>query len=451
MLGLFLSASTFAGEIPGVPSQLPPFLQPDLEVSLSNDFFGRGGISDDFRTQQFSLVARLDRRWVGILDHSVLTLDNHTPQARSDQLSASVGYFLLNRSAGQRSTRIALGGGLRKSGRFGGEALQNGFHRLIRSPILDLPYVDASETEATVWGNVEHYRNFGSAGDSGTADWRFGYWLRATALATSDGQLDGAAAAFAVASKNSFAAWVGMRSDWRSGYDDPVFRETADQEDDSAVVVGLRLGPVVFETTQQFHNDSSYGQLRLISSGYRAGSVPAPRPRYSIEVSLLMPDVQARVVGKRHSKLLVAEHSRWRESVLLDIRYGEPQFEDDPGRFVHTGQLGLGLEWERPLGDRGQWMTYYGSAGAAWRNERLVDEDPGSAAESETIGRGVLTLDSGLRFQAARLSKRWNFRIQLGLAAWIPLSDARLDFGGEMVSLQEPAWGMTLGVVFDHD
>jgi hypothetical protein len=41
-----------AGEIQGLLPQLPPFHERDFEFVFSNDFLGRGGSVDDFRTQQ---------------------------------------------------------------------------------------------------------------------------------------------------------------------------------------------------------------------------------------------------------------------------------------------------------------------------------------------------------------------------------------------------------------
>ena len=60
-----------AGEIAGLRSSLPPFLQARFELSLSNDFLGRGGSVDDFRTQQIIISANLGERWTATLDHSI--------------------------------------------------------------------------------------------------------------------------------------------------------------------------------------------------------------------------------------------------------------------------------------------------------------------------------------------------------------------------------------------
>ena len=86
---LLLPATAFAGEIPGLPLPLPPYLERGVELAMTNDFFGRGGMSDDFRTQQIVISARpASSPWSVNLDHSVLTDRRSANPGRIDQLSA---------------------------------------------------------------------------------------------------------------------------------------------------------------------------------------------------------------------------------------------------------------------------------------------------------------------------------------------------------------------------
>jgi hypothetical protein len=62
-----------------------------------------------------------------------------------------------------------------------------------------------------------------------------------------------------------------------------------------------------------------------------------------------------------------------------------------------------------------------------------------------------VTAAAGLRFFAATLGQRWNYRIQIGLNAWVPLNDTTVQLAGEQFSLQEPAIGIVLGMTFDYD
>jgi hypothetical protein len=230
-------------------ASLPPYIERSLEVSISNDFLGRGGSSDDFRTQQIMFAVRPAPRWTLLLDHSVLTLRDLASPGRIDQLSGSIGYDLISKNELDSNGRLSVGTGFRSIGDFAGERIQNGFHRLIQSQIRILPYTSTERTDATAWFDAEYYTVMREPREGAMfGDWRFGAWLRANSLVTSDGQADSSASLLAVANRRAIDFWFGLRQDWRSGYDDPVLRETASEEDDLAVVLGLRFGPFVFET-----------------------------------------------------------------------------------------------------------------------------------------------------------------------------------------------------------
>lgn len=149
MIAVLATPAVFAGEIPGLPPSLPPYLERDFELTFSNDFLGRGGSVDDFRTQQIIVAAKLSDRWLAVADHSILTLHDDNMGGRIDQLSASLGYKL-NQS-------IVAGIGIRSAGEFAGERIQNGFHRLIGSELERLPYTDESATRLTAWVDANHH------------------------------------------------------------------------------------------------------------------------------------------------------------------------------------------------------------------------------------------------------------------------------------------------------
>ena len=436
-----------AGEIPGLPPALLPLIDRDFALNFSNDFLGRGGSVDDFRTQQIVLTAKITNRWLAVVDHSILTLTDSPAPGRVDQLSGSLGYHLLNSTSADSVDRFTVGGGFRSVGEFAGERMQNGFHRLIGSNIDSLSYVDTSATDATGWFEAQRYRQLRTFDN-----WTTGYWLRAGSLLTTDGQWDSTAGAFAVAKRNSIDVWLGVRHDWRSGYGaDNVQVETARAEDDTAVVIGVRFGALMLETVQQLNNDASYGQLSLVSSGFRSANRHVEIPRVGLELNFLVPDVHVQLVGKLRTNLFTGEGSAWRESALLDIRYGEPQYKKDDSLFIRSQQITAGLEWERPLTEGVNWLSFYGSAGAGWRNEELHRSSSTVNENADAVGSAVVTAAAGLRFFAATLGQRWNYRIQLGLSAWAPLDDASVQLGGEQFSLHEPAIGVALGMTFDFD
>ena len=162
-----------AGEIAGLRPQLPPFLERDLEVVFVNDFLGRGGSIDDFRTQQLIVSAMFSEKWLALIDHSIMTLTDAATPGRVDQLSASLGYQFKDTSSDRLVSKLVAGIGIRSAGDFAGQRMQNGFHRLLGNNVDILPYTNTSGTEATIWFDTDYYRRFGETDKSGL---RSGYW-----------------------------------------------------------------------------------------------------------------------------------------------------------------------------------------------------------------------------------------------------------------------------------
>jgi hypothetical protein len=453
-LGCFLLVFTdaSAGEIAGIRSQLPPTSDPDVSINFSNDFLGRGGSTDDFRTSQLIVSSKIGSNWIALIDHSTLTLVEPLASGRIDQLSGSLGYRFVDRQTAGKVTRITAGSGFRAAGDFQGEPMQNGFHRIVGSGVVDLPYVDSSSTDITLWFDADHYAAFHTSGGDGFfGGWQSGYWLRASSLITSGSQWDNALGAYAVSSKNAIDIWLGIRRDWRSGYgQDFVQRATAAAEDDVAVVVGLRWGALVLETVQQINNAASYGQLKLVADGRNLLPAPASSPRFNVEFGIILPDVQVQLAAKLRSSLIPGPNSKWRESVFLDWRFGEPQYEDNANIYVQSRQLSLGMEWERPLADALQWISAYGSIAVGWRTERLLGDLQLAGEQSESVGKATALLNTGLRFAAANLGAGWRYRVQIGVTGWIPSSGSEVTLAGQGFRLHKTGFGLVLGMTFDY-
>ena len=443
-LGICLAPLAHAGDIPGMQPMLPPHLAPRADLVFSNDALGRGGEVDDYRTQQLIFSAAVGERWIVVLDHSMLTWSEPGSEGRLDQVSATLGYRLLEHRQGEAIARLSSGFGLRTVGDYAGERMQNGFHRLIDSRLEDLPYSDERGTDAVGWLDAERFAPFASFGD-----WRFAYWLRGRALVTSDGQLDSSLAAFAVATRGSFDTWAGLRQDWRRGYSEPIQRATARAEEELALVVGIRFGGLVLETVQQFDGEGSYGQLRLVSleSADRGGVVlPA---RWGLEVGFLAPDVHLHLAARARTTLLVDENSRWREAAFLATALGEPQYGSNPALYRQSVQLAGGLEWELPLPNAESWLAAYVSAGAGWRRERLVGDGPLAGLESDSASRAVVIAGAGLRFYAGSLGGRGRYRMQLGLTSWLPTGTEQVELGTTAYTVLQARTALVLGVTFD--
>lgn len=445
LLGIAITLPAAAGEIAGLPANTPPIMQRPLEFSFSNDFLGRNGSVDDFRTQQFIISGTIRDRWEITVDHSILTLIDVDDPARTDQLSATLGYRVINAVSDSTVNRLTAGLGVRGYGDLGGERIQNGSHQLVRNSVEIAAYTDLDRADATA--SVDAHRYHLISGSSDSDHWRWGYWLRGSALWTSDGQLDAAAGAYGVAGKGSVDFWLGLRHDWRSGYGEPVLVETAVAEEDLAAVFGLRWGPIVFETVQQFDNNASHGQIRLVAAGFDDKRVNAEQSRFALAAGITAPDVYLNLVGRWRAEWLNGVDPRWRRSLFVAGGYGEPQHDDDPMIYRRTVLAGAGIEWEGRLDVAGGWTSAYFMAGAGWRQERIFGDDERLGEQSDTVSRGVALAATGLRFDAGELIAGYNFRIQLGLNAVVPFNDARLDMAGESFDVQNTNVNVALGLI----
>ena len=452
LIALLVASPVPAGEIAGLLPPLPPQVEPDFGLVFSNDFLGRGGSVDDFRTQQIILSTRLSDRWFALLDHSILTLNNGIDTGRIDQLAASFGFEFLKRESGNRQEKFVIGFGARSEAAYAGERIQNGFHRLIGSALEDLPYVAGNGTDATVWVDASQYRLLRDAGDSGfLPGWRKGAWFRAGSLVTTGGQWDSTVSALAVASRSSIDVWFGLRADWREGYENIVLKETARAEEDVAAVFGVRFGALVIETVQQFNNDASFGQLRLVSAGRRNRPVAEYRPRFALDFGVSMPDVLIRVAGRCATCFPEPAGSRWQRSLALVATYGEPQVKRNNRLYVRSSQLDVGLDFEKPWDDGSEWLSIYALATAGWREQSLVASSELQDERSDSVGRAVLTAGGGVRISAAGPAKGWRLQIQAGLFATLPAADAALQIDGETYRVQKATLNTLLGFTIDYE
>jgi len=445
-----LAVSATGGEIAGLPGNLPPLVEQPLEINFSNDFLGRGGSVDDFRTQQLILSTPVAGNWWLTADHSTLTQTDPSSPGRIDQATLSIGYRLVEAITATTRNRVTVGTGLRSTGDFGGENMQNGFHRLIGSKVEALPYEDAAGTDAIAWIDLHHYARLRDS-VAGNPDWSLGYWVRGSSLLTTAGEWDNAVGVYGVLGHRNFQGWLGLRRDWRHGYDAPVLRETAAAESDAALVLGMRWGPVVLETVQQFEQDGSYGQLRWIAPLSVTGRANAgERPLAAVATVFQVPDVLFRIDGRYEvtPEWLATEH--WAPSLIVSTAFGEPQYRDDPSLFVQTLQLLAGLEWERNLAAMNGRAAAYVSLAAGLRREQLIGDGERIGQQSAAVNRGVVEIGTGARFHAASMGRLWRYRLQIGLVAALPLDDARLAIGGSNVTVQQPSVGVTLGMTFDR-
>jgi hypothetical protein len=213
-------------------------------------------------------------------------------------------------------------------------------------------------------------------------------------------------------------------------------------------VLGLRLGPLIIETEQQFNGDSATGHMSLVSTGEALPQFADGDNSFGMQLGLSMPDVYATFEGRWSNCNLLRCTSNWQRTSVLEVRYGKPQFGNDTGRFVETWQVSAGLEFEHAPVPSLDWMTTYGSLGVGWRSERLKGEgDELGGMASESVGRAGLTANTGLRFSTSAGNRSWSLMLQLGLSAWLPSSDGEVSFAGTSETLQRAELAFASGVL----
>ncbi len=442
-----VSGLASGAQIPGVTPPSPPSLERQVEIFFGNDFLGRGGDIDDYRTQQLAVIAALGDRWSVLVEHSILTLEKPKQgvPGRLDQLAGSLSYRLIDTEHSSGASVLEVGGGFRYSGELAGARIQNGFHQLINSSIKDMPYVDTDRVDATVWvrldrnGTLKRNVSIPLLG----SDWQLGYWGRAASLVTSDGQWDTNLGLMGVASKGGFQAWIGAHADWREGYDrDNVQRETAEFEDGAGLVLGFRYGPLIIETEQNFDNDSAYGHISLVSSGQRINN-----HEFGVQLGLTMPDVYVNAQGRWSLCQSMNCAGKFQKTALVDVLYGKPAFGSSVTHFVATTQLSLGMEFAaRPVAGL-SWLETYAAIGAGWRSERLEGEGELAAERSAAVDRFGLAGGAGLRFGASEPRDAWSFLLQIGVNGWLPTSSGTVVFAGQPETLQSPELALQFGAL----
>lgn len=446
--------STLAGEVSGLPPHLVPTTSPDYTFYLGNDFLATG-TTDDFRTQQIIVTATLKERWFLLLDHSTLTATNPSsgPPARIDLMGLSLGYKLINEQSPDRNQSLMMGIGARGVGNFEGSRIQNGFHALIESETSTLPYAQTRQTDATLWALGEHHQILHKATGTGwVSGWDRGYWARGGALATTDGQFDAVAGLYAVASRPGFDLWLGVRRDWREGYNaDNVQAETAAQESKMAISYGARLGAVVLEVVQRSDSEASYGQMSFVTSAATRKSSPERDVRGDLQLGLYLPHMMFQLAGRTHKRIFTDDNSIWRESILVDLRAGRPQLGRDITRFVDTVQVTAGLEFSRPMSPSSPWLRFYSAASLGWRREQLIGEGDLAGVRSESADKAVLQADIGIEIDTTSIRSNWRHSLRFGLSGWLPTESVVVTDGGLPSELQRAGASVAVLWTFDYN
>ena len=455
---MVLSAQGHAGDIAGAPAIVPPESLGDFSFLWSNDFFGRGGVADDYRTQQFGLQIKVSPRWGLIVDHSILTASEANPvlpgyAGRLDQLSLSLMYELLRKQAGANELAlINAGAGVRAYGDFGGSRIQNSLHRLINNGVNGAPYVDTATNLGIFWlkGDYQKLYPLPLLGETKNA-WGAGYWLDATGLISSDRQWDAALAANVVVQNQNLRLWLGVREDWRENYTlDFVQQATALSEAGTSLVFGVGFGPVLFETTQGLENKSSYGRFVFTAVETEYASVGYPlKADNAILLNLLFPDVELELQYRKALPYRSEILGRPRTWLVIGAHYGEPAYETSLDVYNAIQQVAIGVEFEWRNQPHYQWAWPYLTLLVGHRTEQLK-ADTGALAgqESGKVSSAITELGAGFRFSLYP-GREWQLLFQAGLLGYYPFTSQMVVFDQTQVELLQPDLAVNLGFSFN--
>ena len=439
-----------------MPLVLPPSSTGNHWASWGNDFLGRGGESDDHRTQQLGLGLSISPRWAFVLDHSILTLRNDWAPppgtgvhgTRLDQLSASLGYrFFHSPNSSDAIDALIAGAGFRSYGNFSGQKIQDSFHRRVNTPIEYFDYLDSRRTNAVIWLRASRER-LQPLPSSYNAAWRAGYWLDASGLYSSDQQADATLLISGVLRTADLYGWLGLRADWRHNYyRDALTHAVAESESGVAISLGVRVGPMTMETVQGLGERDSWGQVVFHSRDLPSG--PGTRyasPQHTLALNLLFPEVETQLRYRyflRRLRTIAGAPQLW---LTAERQGGKPSIEGTVCCYRQVRQAGAGAELAWRDSTAGQQAWPYINVSVAQREEQLrVDNGMYAGQQSQTADSTVLQLEAGYRMHIYH-NRTLQIDFQAGVIGQLSTSTQEVQAGSQHATLNKSRLIITSGL-----
>ncbi len=431
--------------VSGLPAPPAPGPEPKAWLEWVNDAFSGSTVhnTDDFRTNANALVVHLSPRWLLAADFSMLTKKGQQSKnpSRADELTTSVGYLPIVGGGDGNWWRLGVGAGMRSSGNYGGQNLQNAWHRTVGFGLVKLPYDDAGQrhTEAMGWIHASRLASVHCAGVG-----RFGAQVEAGGLATTGGETAGDARALGVVLGRHGSLWAGGEWQARAGTRmSAVADVTARDEAGPWFVLGFATGGL-------------YGEFASAGGSRSTGRIGA---QWQPDAAHADPDpvpVSGEIGGTLNAYGLGAQ-VRWspdwlrglptlgeRASFLVDYRFGRVPDIQLTGGSLRYNQGILGIDfgaWQQPRA----FPDHLGAqpfvqGGIGWRLEGVQTESFRPQFAPSTQSSTVLAGSVGVR-QLLIPGRNIATGLSLSLDGWWPLNPAQTPNGnGEVLNHQQPGW-----------
>jgi hypothetical protein len=378
--------------------------------------------------------------------------DDGTPPSRTDEVTGSLGYAVIDGERDEDLVRplLVLGAGGRAYGDLGGESIQNEVHRTFGYKTVHLPpdpeaglaafaFYHGRLTAVPPW-------DYQFAGPFGS--WAF--QIESGGLASTVGEVQLYGSANLVSRGRDSMAWVGTRYQWNGGHN-PTDTSTivADRESGWWVVVGLSRSPGVLVTASINPDRETVAG----SVGFTVDHALAVRegPAYRVEQALkFFPHGGNLGVDVRWQPTWLAEHSlSERDSLVMVYDFGRAADYDWQDCEVAFDQLILGWApwWEIPQPiPRVTWTAGAYLAGGV-RLERVHAKDgsprfPTGDVKVAAVLQGELGTRLGYQFGGREEAWYNQLRLGLGLDGWLPYPQATVSTGADSEDYLLPGYSL---------
>jgi hypothetical protein len=442
--------------VAGLPEWVRPGAPPTVWASWSNDTFGGelGRNTDDFRTNALAAGFSYDHRWVIAIDNAMLTT-RQSAELRTDQITLTAGHVARFQDAGLAGAqaRLDAGVGLRRTGSYGGQDVQNRWHDFLGYRRIELPE-DTEEDEGMAWARASWLVTdqeprtllempYLRAG-------QLGLELNAGGFATTGGDVQGTVGArlLLIGMDGHIGLGVEQRL-MNDGQPNTVTNLVAEHEEGTWATWSASAGGWFVSGGIGTAHGGSYGTV-----GWQSGRTPgreASAERTSVDGMFgVFQGYSLGVQFRWRPEWLAELEPAGRLNLLFDYRFGRYPGQDWYADTVITRQPTLGIDcaaW-KPAAEGFDCVPFaYVALGA--RQEAVTPQFDDARFPEQSAWRGVTTAGIGLRLQFPR----WDndpmtpqYGLSLGYDWWLPWSTATAEnpVNGDQDTYQQAGGALAL-------